>query len=1162
MAEIGSAYLTIVPRFRNLSGTIDSALSAVDATGSGKKVGSRFSLGVQRGVSGLGSSGAVIGAFSSITSSAMSAVAGSVSAAASRLDTLKNYPAVMQSLGYSSADAEASIQTMSDRLQGLPTSLDSMASVVSGITAVTGDLGKATKVGLAFNDMMLASGSNTQLVSAATEQFRQILAKGTPQLQDWRSIVDAAPGQMDQLAKSMLGPTANANDLYEALGGGGADATLSMDDLMDAIVRLDTEGSAGMASFESQARTSSQGIQTSAENIKTALVRGMADVMDSVGRDTISGALNDVRDLVSSTFGTVSKAAAAASPAVKAVVDDLNALAPAGVAAVGAFAGFRAASAGVSALSGVASGLSGTAAKAATGLEKLSYAAKSEKIMNMSIAASSLSSTLAGPWGIAVAAAGVGVSFLVAKAIEMKQASDAEEKATRGVSSAVSAMAAAASDGAGTVDVAGSTMEAAYKRAASSAEAAKQAHEQFVKTGGETADAIGGIASSLSQQNSALEAAAATIEAYSGKSHLTAAQQQQLKDAVDTVNSSCGSSITLEDALAGKYSDEAGNVHDLVEETWNLVKARQAQNDAQAYLDTASQLGTAAAAARNDMQAQMSAASDSSAAFFEQMDEMGLSSVAQAKGNIELVRQALASGNLEAIDGITDEDKELSNLYAQWQKQGQAYRQASDQLHQLTDDQADYSYAAQSASALSAVGYDKAQLSLQQLAGASQEALAAFAGDGEKAGLSLQSFSDALAAASADDDALRDRLANDPDAMAKLVAAYDGTAGSLEGALSDLGVGFDSVAAEANDAQANMHQFLDSLGDDAMASLAAAGTSIDGLEAALTDAGVSTQELADMGSENFGRLVESCEGDSGRIAEAMRAVNALQLDPKTITVNDDGTIETASGKVLDLDAQTIDGKSFTVSDDGTIRDEQGSIIALDSMDLVEKHLSVTDDGTIVDQEGRVWDLDAQTIGTKHFDVNDDGTIVTEEGEVINLDEYMIGDKPFSVWANNIAQANQAVDSVDSNNVGDKDFDVNAHDHASGVIEGIKSALSGIGDVFFNVSANGNAAGGIRTHADGGVRYHAAGGAIATRAVPLDIVGEAGAEAIVPLTNRAYSQPFADIIADEVARRGGLHPSAVNNYYIEGTVFNDQDVMAMTVYEALGKVARRAAMDRG
>lgn len=68
-----------------------------------------------------------------------------------------------------------------------------------------------------------------------------------------------------------------------------------------------------------------------------------------------------------------------------------------------------------------------------------------------------------------------------------------------------------------------------------------------------------------------------------------------------------------------------------------------------------------------------------------------------------------------------------------------------------------------------------------------------------------------------------------------------------------------------------------------------------------------------------------------------------------------------------------------------------------------------------------------------------------------------------------------------------------------------------------VNSVGNAEGGIRPHADGGVRLHASG-AIATRAMPLDIVGEAGAEAIVPLTNRRYSQPFADIISEEVAAR--------------------------------------------
>ena len=56
------------------------------------------------------------------------------------------------------------------------------------------------------------------------------------------------------------------------------------------------------------------------------------------------------------------------------------------------------------------------------------------------------------------------------------------------------------------------------------------------------------------------------------------------------------------------------------------------------------------------------------------------------------------------------------------------------------------------------------------------------------------------------------------------------------------------------------------------------------------------------------------------------------------------------------------------------------------------------------------------------------------------------------------------------------------------------------------------------YATGGIRTHADGGVIATKAVPLDIVGEDGAEAIVPLTNRRYSQPFVDLIAEGVTRK--------------------------------------------
>lgn len=106
------------------------------------------------------------------------------------------------------------------------------------------------------------------------------------------------------------------------------------------------------------------------------------------------------------------------------------------------------------------------------------------------------------------------------------------------------------------------------------------------------------------------------------------------------------------------------------------------------------------------------------------------------------------------------------------------------------------------------------------------------------------------------------------------------------------------------------------------------------------------------------------------------------------------------------------------------------------------------------------------------------------------------------------------------------------------------------------SRKGNAAGGIRPHAAGGVmmRYHA-NGAIANRpgaGVPLDIVGEAGAEAIVPLTNRKYSRPFARTIAEQMKQvGGGVSSQVVNNYTlnIDGSTIRGND-RAKELIEAL------------
>lgn len=215
-----------------------------------------------------------------------SMVTGTMGKAISRLDSLNNFPKVMQALGYSAEEADSSVKQIADSLDGLPTSLDAAVGDIQKLAATMGNLNtgmvNATSVGLALNDMFLAGGKGTEVASAAMEQFNQMLANGKVDMQSWRSMVNAAPGQMDQLSKSLLGATANQADLYKAMQEG----LVSFDDFNAAIVKLDKEGGDGFSSFYDQAVAATGGVATQLENI--------GNTMNKIVAAALEGNLEDI----------------------------------------------------------------------------------------------------------------------------------------------------------------------------------------------------------------------------------------------------------------------------------------------------------------------------------------------------------------------------------------------------------------------------------------------------------------------------------------------------------------------------------------------------------------------------------------------------------------------------------------------------------------------------------------------------------------------------------------------------------------------------------------------------------------------------------------------------------------------------------------------------
>ena len=1008
MAVIGSATLNVVPKFPGFKSTVQAELGKIDATSAGTKFGNSFGQGAS---GGLAKSGAIVGTFAAVTNKALESISGNVGNAVARFDTLNSYPTVMQTLGYSAESADSSITKMSDHLDGLPTALNDMASTVQGIVAITGDLDEATQVGLAVNDMLLASGSNTQLTNAALEQFRQMLAKGKPELQDWKSLTAAMPGQMNQLAQALLGPTANANDLYTALGGGGAEATISMDQLLSKIVELDTVGGDGITSFSEQAKTATGGVATSVANMSTAFSRGMANTLDAIGKENIAEVFNDAKGAVDSVFSVMNSGVSAAMPLIKSLYGGLKSIAPE-LVAIGA--GSAVFSKGVS-FAGQFKDAIAAARKETTAL------GAAQKILGSSFSPVTLGLTLAATAATAVASA----------YMEYKQNEENAEKATKGFAEAV-ADTGALTEYQGVLSNVGST----------SGDVATNINDLNASFASHV-DKMNQTTADAEEQLGTLNTVQSILSQYAGVSDLSADAQGRLQWAIQQVNDQFGLSITAADVAAGSYTDQNGNVVNLTDSINDLIAAKKHEIEMDAL---SSNYSEALKAQQEAADAYANAVNNQSQRVEELAQAQMLQGVpanqayelAQKQANEEI--EGFKQASDQAAEGVRDIESEMGDLT------------------KSTGDAAD--------------AFDDWGIKMDELTSGRFPALL-----NSKGGIA--GLKEDLRTLGADTSRLN--ALTEPE-LEKLATSWDGTASSIVGVLGELNVDMNESAENLASNTKGIQDTLMGMGDNVSEALA--NVDIEAFSTKLAEAGVSTEQLNAIGSENLASLAASCNGNINAMVFFIQNYNNTPIIDK----NGNVTVEKTS-----------------------LIDAQGNVYTWNGTALLDK------DGNAV-----VNDVDL---------VDAQGNKVTWNGT---------GLKSYSSSAR--VNSNAAEASRDNTN-----FNNNPPENQSAtvtitqVFKQIGQAVSG----FF-----GSATGGVIRHASGGIIRKHADGFIATGPTmigPQDMIGEAGAEAyvnagghdyIVPLTNRQYSQPFIDLLAEGVNEQANNDELVSAMMYMLKTLHND------------------------
>lgn len=293
-------------------------------------------------------------------SSAMNLVSQSMDKAIDRFDTLQRFPKVMKAFGHSSKDVAASTKLLSEGIEGLPTTLDTVVATTQKLTSMTGNLKQSTKLTIALNNAFLASGASTEEASRGLTQYTQMLSSGKVDLQSWKTLQETMSYALQKTAESFGYAGASAqNDLYKAL----QDGKITFSDFSKRLIELNK----GVNGFAEMAKKNSEGIRTSFTNIVSAIAKGIANVITefdklskSVTGKSIAEHLNSIKDVINNTFNVIISVIRGATPVVKSLVSVLGFLKPVLDPLISIFAGvvsavllFKGAMLGLSIIKGI-----------------------------------------------------------------------------------------------------------------------------------------------------------------------------------------------------------------------------------------------------------------------------------------------------------------------------------------------------------------------------------------------------------------------------------------------------------------------------------------------------------------------------------------------------------------------------------------------------------------------------------------------------------------------------------------------------------------------------------------------------------------------------------------------------------------------------------------
>ena len=279
-AEIGNAYVRIIPRMSGTSAYINKELNGVDGAAAGKKAGSGFSGGLK------GAIGAVSGAVAAIGFGDLIAQAAAASDATDKFKSTLNFA------GLDTSQIDALTKSTQAYADATVYDLGDIQNITAQLAA--NSVKDYDKLAEAAGNLNAVAGGNADTFKSVGMVMTQTAGAGKLTTENWNQLADAIPGASGRLQEAMLKNGAYTGNFREAMENG----EITAEEFNQAIMDLGFED----AAIEAARSTST--FEGAMGNLEAAAVGGMAKVIEQV-KPAITGAINGVVPLVDGAFSVV-----------------------------------------------------------------------------------------------------------------------------------------------------------------------------------------------------------------------------------------------------------------------------------------------------------------------------------------------------------------------------------------------------------------------------------------------------------------------------------------------------------------------------------------------------------------------------------------------------------------------------------------------------------------------------------------------------------------------------------------------------------------------------------------------------------------------------------------------------------------------------------------